>query len=332
LYIVCQMDTMLLLLDLFRDIKSALLLLEFHLNTPELPMNVSNPFVKRLIDAGILTVKGFLNPELPAMFSKLLAILDHPELYGAIPKEGGGDVLKFLKDLEPDDATKFKEIICRVAAEAPATGDHTKNIDNSARHTAVRSEYAVKVANLLETRPLDDNWIYPDGSHSVRPERLVYKLKKDLATRKVIEKLPPKDASAARWRIYQGILENNAFEPSATMLRQAGLEVGAVPALRAHHTRRKGLFLIPSQFILHIGKNVLRVAVFSTLNQFNESAFQQLRVYIQKLARPAEVRLSTGKTFQLDVEIKDPTELMPEALEYEIRAAWGKIRSVLEKI
>jgi hypothetical protein len=32
------------------------------------------------------------------------------------------------------------------------------------------------------------------------------------------------------------------------------------------------------------------------------------------------------------VEIKDPADMTPEALEKEIRSAWGKIRSVLEKL
>jgi len=322
---------LLLLPDLFHDIKGALILLEFHINTPGIPMNVNNPFVKKLIKAQFLTDKGVLNPELPDIFNKLLGILDHPKLYGAIPEEGGGDVLHILKTLEPEDAEKFKEIIRRAAFRAPVLGDPTKITPNLAVPPFTKSDYAVKVAKLLNKRSVDETWIYPGGSHSVRPERIVYKLKKDLATSKVIEKLPAKDSCAARWKLYEGIRDDEAFDPPASLLKQAGVEEGSVPALRAHRNR-SGLYLIPSQFILHIGNRVLRVAVFSTLNQYNESAFQQLRARIQKLDRPAEVRISAGKTFQLDVEIKDPSDMAPEALEKEIRSAWGKIRSVLEKL
>jgi hypothetical protein len=323
---------LLLLPELFQpqDIKSALTLLEWQLNTGD-PVNVNHPFVKKLIEAQFLTNKGVLNPELPTMFGTLLGILDHPELYGAIREESGGDVLKILKNLEPENAAKFKEIIRRAAGEAPTAGGLTKITTGSPAPTFTKSDYAVKVAKLLDKRPVDGTWIYAEGSHSVRPERIVYKLKKDLATSKVIEKLPAKDSCAARWKLYEGILDDEAFDPPASLLKQAGVEESSVPALRAHRNR-SGLYLIPSQFILHIGKQVLRVAVFSTLNQHNESAFQELRTRIQKLDRPVEVRLSAGKTFQLDVEIKDPADMTPEALEKEIRSAWGKIRSVLEKL
>ena len=330
---VSNHNTMLLLLpELFQpqDIKGALTLLEWQLNTGD-PVNVNHPFVKKLIEAQFLTNKGVLNPELPTMFGTLLGILDHPELYGAIREESGGDVLKILKNLEPENAAKFKEIIRRAAGEAPTAGGLTKTTTSPPVTTFTKSDYAVKVAKLLDKRPVDETWIYTEGSHSVRPERIVYKLKKDLATSKVIEKLPAKDSCAARWKLYEGILDDEAFDPPVSLLKQAGVEESSVPALRAHRNR-SGLYLIPSQFILHIGKQVLRVAVFSTLNQHNESAFQQLRARIQKLDRPAEVRLSAGKTFQLDVEIKDPADMAPEALEKEIRSAWGKIRSVLEKL
>jgi hypothetical protein len=315
--------------DLFDpDINRLLRLLEFHLNTGGLPLIVDNPFVGKLVDAGFVTRDGFLNHELLA---NLLLVIDDQELYGAIPKEAGGKLLDLLAKIGPEDAMRMKEIIRQVVERNPMGDSHTRAFTVPTEPAVVKSGYAVELVRQLEMHPLDGNWVSAKACHVLKPERLVFKLMKDLATTQVIEKLSANDACVARWNLYQELLQDENFQPSAALLKQAGLEQSSLPALRAHRSR-SGLHLIPSQFILHIGKQVLRVAVFSAVNQHNESAFQQLRVCIEKMGRPAEVRLATGKTFQLDVAVKAPADLAPGDLKNEIHGAWGKIRSVLEKL
>jgi hypothetical protein len=298
------------------SVKDCLTLLRFHLQYPTMPLLVkSGTITQGLVEAGVLTPQGFFNPDL----EKVMPLLDSPHLAQFISKDAGGRLLTLLSQWEPEDAKALKSILREAVTDkkwesvalkhSPAPEPADQNVESNPAAKAEtklteRQPYAKALYELLRKRPLDSK-LLAHGIHSAeRPERFIIKIRLDLATRAIIEQANPNDPIVARWHLYQALIQKADYEPSLSELEKAGVEKDSLPALRAHRNRG-GLYIIPCQLILHLGKSKLRVAVFSSSTPQNHELFDLMRVVAAQMPLPEGLRLSQpqSKTFQLDGSI-----------------------------
>lgn len=340
---------MLLLLMPPENIQDCLALLRFHLACPSLPLVVKpGSITQGLVEACVLTPQGFFNPNLEA----LTLLLDRPALVNCIPGEAGGNLLTLLAEWKPEDAEALKSILREAVAQkkaqqavvspqSPAADEtdgeeedgtglkrKTRGKDRSA--IAGGQPYAKALLPLLENQPLDVNLLASGIHHAPKPERFIIKIRLDLATRAIIEWANPKDPAVGRWHLYQALTQDEDYEPSPAELKKAAVDIDSLPAMRAHRNRA-GLYIIPCQFILHVGESKLRVAVFAASSPFNQGLFDVMREVAARLPLPEGLRLSDprSRTFQLDGAIQDPASLTPEQLYAKIKELWGELRRFL---
>lgn len=311
------------LLPLKNNIKDCVALLQFLLVNPCQPLVVvPGTITENLVAAGVLTPDGFFNPKL----SDLLPLLDRPQLAPFIQEGVGRQLLTLLNQLDPEEAETFKGILQQAAARVQTKARRPVEATASNASLLSSQSYAVGLAEHCRKNPLDEEFVSRHLSHHAEmPERIVFKIKKDLITATVINKLPTDAPCVARWNLYQALMHNPNYQPNSVQLEKAGVAADSVPALRAH-CKRGGLYLIPCQLILHIGQKVLRVAAFSSANSFNRPAFDAVRDSLRQLPCPANLRLGGGKTFQLDGSIEDPGRMKAPQLFEEIKRTWEAIR------
>lgn len=345
---------MLLLLMPPVNIQDCLALLRFHLMCPSMPLVVKpDSITQGLVEACVLTPQGFFNPNLEA----LTLLLDSPGLVDCIPPEAGGNLLTLLAKWEPEDAEALKSILREAVAkkkaqqavvppQSPAadetddeeedgTGLKRKTRGKDRPATAGGQAYAKALLHLLENQPLDADLLASGIHHAPKPERFIIKLRLDLAKPAIIELANPKDPAVARWHLYQALTQDDKYVPTWSELEDAGLDMNkdSLPALRAHRNRG-GLYIIPCQFILHLGESKLRVAVFSAPSPQNQTIYAVMREVAARLPLPEGLRLSDirSKTFQLDGTIADPGHLSIEELYAEIQRIWGNLLLFLGRL
>lgn len=353
------------------SVKDCLALLRFHLEQPDVPLLVKpGTLTQGLVEAGVLTMQGFFNPDL----DKLTPLLDSPHLAAFIPAEAGGHLLALLAQWDPGDAEALKSILREAVArkksqepeitrqalsvepqrqpddqkaqpkrrgqERPAKASDQQHvpIKKTASECKVcaalqttpgeETPYAVKLHQLLAKHPLDEALFGKSIHHADKPERLIIKIRVDLATRSIVEQANPKEPAVARWHLYQALTQNEEYVPTWGELESAGIDMqkDSLPALRAHR-KRGGLYVIPCQLVLHLGESKLRVAVFSGSTPQNQSLYDLMRQVAGKLPLPEGLRLSDirSKTFQLDATINDPGLLSIEELYGKIQCIWEKL-------
>lgn len=341
---------MLLLLMPPSSVKDCLNLLRYRLMCPSVPLVVKpDSITQGLVEACVLTPKGFFNPNLEA----LTVLLDSPGLADCIPPEAGGNLLALLAKWEPEDAEALKSILREAVAKQKAQQAAVPPPSNVANHSDDSGEdgadlkrrtrgkdrsaiaggqnYAKALLPLLESQPLDADLLASGIHHAPKPERFIIKIRLDLATHAIIELANPKDPAVARWHLYQALTQDEDYAPSPAELKKAAVDTDSLPAMRAHRNRA-GLYIIPCQFILHVGESKLRVAVFAASNPFNQGLFDVMREVAARLPLPEGLRLSDprSRTFQLDGAIQDPASLTPEQLYAKIKELWGELRRFLE--
>jgi hypothetical protein len=345
---------MLMLLMRPDKVNDCLILLRYHLMNPEVPLLVSpDEITQELVEACVLTPQGFFNPNLEA----LTPLLDSPGLAGCIPAEAGGNLLSLLAKWEPGDAEALKSILRKAVAKkvteqsvvAPQSsaedkagakeegGTDLKKKTRGKDQTVIAGgqEYAKALLPLLKNQPLDADLLASGIHHAPKPERFIIKLRLDLAKPAIIELANPKDPAVARWQLYQALTQDDKYVPTWSELEDAGLDMNkdSLPALRAHRNRG-GLYIIPCQFILHLGESKLRVAVFSAPSPQNQTIYALMREVAARLPLPEGLRLSDirSKTFQLDGTIADPGHLSIEELYAEIQRIWGNLLLFLGRL
>ncbi len=345
---------MLLLLMRPDKISECIKLLRFHLTPPHVPLVVKpGEITQELVEACVLTPQGFFNPNLEA----LIPLLDSPGLAGCIPAEAGGNLLSLLAKWEPGDAEALKSILHEAVAKkvtepsvvapqssaadkAGAKKENGTDLKKKARgkdQTVIEGgqEYAKALLLLLKNQPLDADLLASGIHHAPKPERFIIKLRLDLAKPAIIELANPKDPAVARWHLYQALTQDDKYVPTWSELEDAGLDMNkdSLPALRAHRNRG-GLYIIPCQFILHLGESKLRVAVFSAPSPQNQTIYAVMREVAARLPLPEGLRLSDirSKTFQLDGTIADPGHLSIEELYAQIQRIWDNLLLFLGRL
>ncbi len=329
------------------SVKDCLTLLRYHLQNPTKPLLVkSGTITQGLVEAGVLTPQGVFNPDL----EKLMPLLDSPHLAQFISEDAGGRLLALLAQWEPEDAEALKSILREavsknkwesaafVSSPTPAPEEQDVESDQPSKDEPAPTEgqpYAKELEKLLKNQSIDSELLGKRIHYALRPERLIMKIRLDLATRAIIEQANPNDPTVARWHLYQALLQKADYEPSISELEKAKVNVNSLPALRAHRNRG-GLYIIPCQLILHIGATKLRVAVFSGSTPQNQELFDLMRSVVAQLPLPEGLRLSEphSKTFQLDGTILDPGKqaLSMEMLYAEIQRIWRDLLRFLSSM